>query len=75
MACHLCAGVAATEVLKLLLGRGQVRVAPHGMQFDAFRNKMVRTWRPLGYRNPLQRLMLAFGRRRLAALDAAAKST
>jgi len=55
--CQLCAGVAAVETLKLLLGRGEIRFAPWGSQFDAYRMKYVRTWRPGGYKNPLQRLM------------------
>lgn len=68
MACKLCAGVAATEVLKILLRRGEVRAAPHGLQFDAYRNRTVRTWRPWGHRNPLNRLMIAIAHRRLAAM-------
>jgi len=63
MGCELCAGAAATEVLKVLLGRGPVRAAPHGLQFDAYRNRLARTWRPGGNRHPLQRLALAIGRR------------
>ena len=59
MASKLCAGVAATETLKILLGRGKVYGAPHGVHFDAYRNKLVKTWRPGGNNNPLQRLMLA----------------
>ena len=55
-ACQLCAGVAAVETLKLLLGREGVRLAPWGSQFDAYRMRYVRTWRPMGYRNPLQKL-------------------
>lgn len=66
MACQLCAGIAGTEALKILLGRGKVLAAPHGMQFDAYRNKVVRTWRPGGNRHPLHRLMIALGRRQLA---------
>lgn len=31
MGCQLCAGVAATEALKILLGRGEVLAAPHGL--------------------------------------------
>lgn len=69
MACDLCAGLAATESLKILLGRGKVRAAPHGFQFDAYRNKLVRTWRPFGHRNPIQRLMLAIARKQLAAMQ------
>ncbi|WP_374338996.1 ThiF family adenylyltransferase [Methyloversatilis sp.] len=65
IACNLCAGVAAAETIKLLLGRGEVRPAPWGLQFDAYRQKTVRTWRPGGNGNPLQRLILAIGRRQL----------
>lgn len=66
MACQLCAGMAATEALKILLGRGKVLAAPWGMQFDAYRNQLARTWRPGGNRNPLHRLMIAIGRRQFA---------
>lgn len=62
---QLCAGIAATQVLKLLLRRGKVVAAPHGLHFDAFRNRLVRTWRPGGNRHPLQRALLALVRKRL----------
>jgi molybdopterin/thiamine biosynthesis adenylyltransferase len=65
MACQMCAGVAATEALKILLGRGEVRAAPYGMQFDAYRNKFARTWRPGGNKNPLHKLMIAIGTRQM----------
>jgi len=65
MACELCAGIAATEALKILLGRGKVIAAPRGVHFDAYRNKLVHTWRPLGNRNPVQRLAIAIARRQL----------
>lgn len=65
MACQLCAGVAATEALKILLGRGKVWAAPHGIQFDAYRNKLAHTWRPGGNRNPINRLAIALARRQL----------
>jgi molybdopterin/thiamine biosynthesis adenylyltransferase len=65
MACELCAGTAATQALKILLGRGRVHAAPHGLQYDAYRDKLTHTWRPGGYRNPLQQLTLAFARRQL----------
>ena len=71
MACQLCAGVAATEALKILLGRGAVRAAPYGMQFDAYRNRMALTWRPGGNNNPLHRLAIMIGKRQVrAALQA-----
>lgn len=63
MACQICAGVAGTEALKILLGRGRVYAAPWGIQFDAYRNKLVRTWRPGGNRHPLQRIALMVARR------------
>jgi ThiF family protein len=68
MACQLCAGAAAVEALKIMLNRGGVRAAPWGYQFDAYRNRLVRTWRPGGNRNPLQRLGLLFARRQLRAM-------
>ncbi|BCX82835.1 hypothetical protein MIT9_P2423 [Methylomarinovum caldicuralii] len=63
MACELCAGLAATEALKILLNRGPVKAAPWGLQFDAYRGRLVTTWRPGGNRNPLQKLALAIARR------------
>ena len=65
MACSLCAGVAATEALKILLGRGKILAAPYGMQFDAYRNRLSRTWRPGGNQNPLNRLAIAIAKRML----------
>ncbi|CAG1001257.1 Sulfur carrier protein ThiS adenylyltransferase [Methylophilaceae bacterium] len=65
MGCQLCAGAAATEALKILLSRGRVLAAPHGIHFDAYRNKLVHTWRPGGNGNPIQRLGLSIARKRL----------
>ncbi len=65
IACQLCAGVAAAEAFKILVQRGKVWPAPHGIQFDAFRNKMTHTWRPGGNRHPLNRLAIALARRQL----------
>ena len=64
-ACQLCAGVAAVETLKILLQRGGVRLAPWGSQFDAYRMRLKRTWRPLGFRNPLQRFTTALVRKQI----------
>ncbi len=66
MACELCAGVAATQALKILLKRGKVLAAPHGLQFDAYRNKYVQTWRPGGNKHPVQRLSIAMAQRQFA---------
>ena len=64
IACELCAGIAAAQVLKLLLHRGRVIAAPHGLHFDAYRGRLVHTWRPRGNRGLVQRLVLAMARRR-----------
>lgn len=65
MACQLCAGVAASEALKILLGRGKVWAAPHGIQFDGYRNRLAHTWRPGGNRHLINRLALAIAKRQL----------
>jgi tRNA A37 threonylcarbamoyladenosine dehydratase len=67
MACELCAGIAATEALKVLLGRGRVLAAPWGVHFDAYKNRLRRTWRPGGNGHPLQRGLIALTKRRYAA--------
>ena len=66
LSCQLCAGVATGEAVKILLGRGKVRGAPHAMQFDAYRNRLAHTWRPGGNRNPLNRAAIAIARRQLS---------
>lgn len=66
MGCEFCAGMAATHALKILLNRGPVPAAPHGLQFDAYRNRFKHTWRPCGNDNPLQRFTLSMARRQLA---------
>jgi molybdopterin/thiamine biosynthesis adenylyltransferase len=56
LACHLSSGVAAAEAIKILLGKGTIRPAPHYFQFDAYRHKLCRGRLWWGNRNPLQRL-------------------
>ena len=70
--CNLCAGVAAAEAVKILLKRGKVLAAPHGMHFDGYRNKLVRTWLPGGNNHPLQRLAISIGRRQIKKMKAPA---
>lgn len=67
MACELCAGFAGTYALKILLHRGTVPVAPRGIQFDAYRNKLTTTWRPGGNNHPIQRLGLMIARKMVMA--------
>ncbi|RVU30723.1 ThiF family adenylyltransferase [Neptunomonas marina] len=56
MSVDMCAGIAGTNALKILLGRGEVITAPHGLHFDAYRNKLSKTWRPGGNNHPLQQV-------------------
>ncbi len=72
MACELCAGVAGANALKILLNRGDVVAAPWGLHFDAYRNRLKKTWRPWGNNNPVQRLMLRIARRTLSPSGTAA---
>ena len=41
-ACFMCAAAAATEVLKLVIGRGRLLTAPRGCYYDPFRGRTLR---------------------------------
>lgn len=56
MACNLCAGVAGTLALKILLNRGPVYAAPYYHYFDAYNEKYYRGYLRNGNKNWLQRL-------------------
>jgi molybdopterin/thiamine biosynthesis adenylyltransferase len=58
LATDLCAGMAATEVVRILLDRGRVKAVPHWVQFDAYRRLYKKGYRVWGYRNPLQRVKI-----------------
>lgn len=66
MACQLCAGVAATNALKILLKRGDIIAAPRGMHFDAYRNQFTITTLPSGNAGLLQRLKIRLAHRMLS---------
>ncbi|WP_218352585.1 ThiF family adenylyltransferase [Alteromonas lipotrueiana] len=63
MAVNLCAGMAQTYALKILLNRGKVECAPYGLHFDAYRNKLTRTHCPRGNRGLIQRLKFTIAKR------------
>jgi hypothetical protein len=71
MGIELAAGVACSNALKLILKRGDVRVAPKGLHFDAYRNELIKTWRPGGNKNPMQRYMFWHIRRLFEKLKTA----
>lgn len=64
-ACQLCAGVAATIALKLLLHRGGVEAAPVHHHYDAYQGRLVKTRLRQGNADPVQRIRLAVARRML----------
>lgn len=65
MACDLCAGILCTNVIKILLGRGDVITAPRGLHFDAYHNTMVITNGP-GWNSPVTWLKLWAYRKAMA---------
>jgi len=64
LATNLCAAMAATETVRILLNRGGVLPAPHYVQFDAYRRIYKKGYLFLGHRNPLQRLKIWYLDRR-----------
>ena len=69
-ACELCAGMVATQALKILLGRGQVPAAPVHLTIDAYLGRAVRTRLRWGNAGPLQRVKRAVARRVYGAMAA-----
>lgn len=56
--CVNCASTAATEVIRLLLGKNGLRPAPHYCQYDPHIRRFHQGYLLLGNRNPLQKLKL-----------------
>jgi len=56
LACTLAASLVATEVIKILTGKGPVNPVPHYIQIDLLRNKFKNGYLLWGGRNPLQRI-------------------
>jgi molybdopterin/thiamine biosynthesis adenylyltransferase/nitroreductase len=66
MACQLCAGVAATNALKILLKRGDIIAAPKGLHFDAYSNKLTQTCLRNGNQGVLQKLKIRIAKTMLS---------
>jgi hypothetical protein len=56
LACQLCSGIVAAEILKILLGRSPIRPAPWYFQFDAYRQRLCKGRLLGGNRHPWQRV-------------------
>jgi molybdopterin/thiamine biosynthesis adenylyltransferase len=68
LACNLCSGVAAAEVVKILLGREPIRPAPWFFQFDAYRQELRKGRLLWGGRSPWQRIKRRLIRDRLVKM-------
>jgi hypothetical protein len=50
--------VLASEILKMVLGRGNISYAPRSQQFDFFYNTHSSSWIPWGNRNWRQKILM-----------------
>jgi molybdopterin/thiamine biosynthesis adenylyltransferase len=66
LACQQCAATAATEVIRIILGKKGIKAAPHYFQYDLLTRNFVKGYMPLGNKNPLQKLKLKISLKRLA---------
>lgn len=73
IACQLCAGVAAAEATKLILGRGDVYAAPYYHHFDPYRGAFLRQRLEFGNGGPVQRAKSAIVSRLVGSLSRAAR--
>ena len=65
MAIKLCSGLLVSNVVKLVLGRGNVIVAPRVMQFDAYKNKYKISWCPFGNKGLIQKLKFSIAKKQV----------
>lgn len=63
MGCYLCAGIGGTMALKVLLGRGPIKMAPWVLHFDSYLQKYKCSYVWLGAKNPLQKIKTIIARR------------
>ena len=73
IACQLCAGVAAAEAVKLMLGRGRVRAAPYYHHFDPYLGKFKIGKLRWGNDGPWQRIKYAAVSRLIGRYSAGAR--
>ncbi len=57
-ACQLCAGMAATEAMRIILDKGKIKPVPYYFQFDSFRQMFCKGKIRGGNRHPFQRAKL-----------------
>lgn len=67
VACQICAGMAGTEALRIILNRKGLKPVPHYFQFDPFLMKLRKGKLHFGNRNPVQRLKIGIVKRMIQA--------
>ncbi len=65
VSCQLCAGMAGTEVLRILLKRKGLKPVPYYFQFDPYLMKLKKGKLYFGNRNPIQRIKMNIVKRLL----------
>ena len=58
IACQICAGMAATEAVRIILDRGKIKPVPYYFQFDPYLQKYRKGKLQLGNRNPIQKIKM-----------------
>ncbi len=61
LACQICAGMAATEAIKIALGETPTAVIPASCQFDPYRGVLRKCRLPWGVNTPWQKFKVAVG--------------
>jgi molybdopterin/thiamine biosynthesis adenylyltransferase len=56
VACALSSSLIATEVVKIITGKGKIKPVPHYLQIDILRNKCKTGYLFMGGKNPIQKL-------------------
>lgn len=59
IACQICAGMAATEAMRIILNKGKIKPVPYYFQFDPYRQVFRKGKLKGGNRHPFQRAKLA----------------
>jgi len=63
--CLAASAAASANVLKLCIKRGHVVCAPRSYQVDFYHGKLKHYWRPFGNKNPIQKLIIWYLKKRL----------
>jgi len=58
VSCQICAGMAGTEAIRIILKRGTIKPVPYYFQFDPYLMKLRKGKLLFGNKNPVQRLKI-----------------